>query len=317
MAKRVFLGRFLLYLILNIGVVTLLFLSQLLNVSSPMLFSYRLNRALSAICAGAIIGFSGIVLQATLRNPLVDHYVLGIGGGALVFSLLALILAGPNMLAILSTAVLGGLLALSITVFVAEKTGGSALSYVLSGLGVNSLFSGASFLLSFIASRQYRYAPFLLAGSFTSSSGLTAKIVIIAMMFSVATYFALAKPLNAIIVSDEHAYNSGYNPRVIRLVAVIVAGSSASIVVGLFGLIGFVGLATPHIARFLLRTSDHRFTMPLAMTAGSLITYITDLLSKDLFTLFLHEVPAGAIASLIGAPFFIAIYLRRYSGGRS
>lgn len=316
MAKRIFLKRFIFYLALHMGGIIFLLLSQLWSAPTPILLSYRLIRAVSSLCAGAVIGFSGTVLQATLRNPLVDHYVLGIGGGALVFSLLALVLVGPNMLTILASAVFGGLLALSITVFIAEKTGGSALSYVLSGLGVNSLFSGISFILSFIASKQYRYAPFLLAGSFAISSPSTAQTAVFVAMFSLVAYFGLAKPLNTIIVSDEHAYNSGYNPRVIRLLAVIVAGVAASIVVGLFGLIGFVGLATPHIARFMIKTSDHRFSIPLAMAVSSLIVYVTDLVSKDLFTIFLHEVPAGAIASLIGAPFFIVVYLRRYSGER-
>ncbi|AFL65984.1 FecCD family ABC transporter permease [Desulfurococcus amylolyticus] len=278
---------------------------------NPLLFNYRLSRILSVISTGIIIGLTGVYLQSSLRNPLVDHYILGIGSGSLVFTYLSILIAGGFTLATPLSSMLGGLLALFLTIILAEKLSGTATSYVLAGIGINSFFSGISALLSYLTIRVYPYAQLLLVGSFIVATDDKLYMLSIPLVISASIMLILAKPLNTLEVSDEFSVITGFNPRVIRLISIIVAGLTSSIVTSLYGLIGFIGLASPHIARYLSGRSDNRVVAPLAAFTSSIILYVTDFTSRRLFAVMWSEIPAGAIASLIGAPFFIYLLLSR------
>ena len=196
----------------------------------------------------------------------------------------------------------------------AEKLSGSEVSYVLSGLAINSLFSGLSMMLSYLVVKINPYATFYLVGSFVLATKDKLLILALALVLVMAGYIVLSKPLNALMIGDLHARQVGYEPRITRLASVIVAGVSSSLVVSLFGLLGFIGLVSPHISRLLLRTGDNRLIIPASFVVGSIIVYSTDYLSRKLLIGITGEVPAGAIASLIGAPFFLVVLLTRLKG---
>jgi iron complex transport system permease protein len=276
--------------------------------------AYRLYRSLYAILAGVVLAASGCMLQASLRNPLVDHYVLGIGSGSLFAVYTALLLVDHVSLWALSlSATIGGLAALALTVLVAESVSGSDVAYVLSGIGVTSLFSGLSVLLLHYVVRKYAYASLMLTGTFVHSRPDNLQYAVIALLLVLVGYITLSKRLNALMLGDDYAAQLGVNPNLTRLLASLVAGVSASIIVSQFGVIGFLGLVTPHIARFTLRTSDNRLVVPVAMATGSLLLYVTDALSKGLPG-GVGEIPAGALISAIGAPFFLILLTRRFRG---
>jgi iron complex transport system permease protein len=287
------------------------------SIQQEVLREYRAYRIAYALIAGGILGACGVFLQSSLRNPLVDHYVLGIGSGALfAFYLSYLVFMGGVALpSIMSIA--GGLLSLFLTIGVAERISGSEVSYVLSGLAINSLFSGFSMMLSYIVVKVNPYASFYLVGSFVLATKDKLPLLILPIALVVTGYIFLAKPLNAIMIGDLHAKQVGYDPRLTRLTSVIVGGVASSIVVSLFGLLGFIGLVSPHISRLLLRTGDNRLVIPASFAIGSMVVYSTDLLSRKLLASFVGEVPAGAIASMIGAPFFLIVLLTRLKGRAS
>jgi iron complex transport system permease protein len=282
--------------------------------ASPFVLRYRFYRVLEAILAGLILGASGAYLQASLRNPLVDHYILGIGSGALFSVYTTILLVGVNMYLVPGAAILGGLGALALTILVAEKMGGSDVAYVLSGLGVNSLFSGASMLLSYLILTVQPYALFILAGSLITASPRLLPQLLASALLVYAAYPPLAKPLNTLLLGDTYSLQLGYSPRNTRRAATIVAGISSSLVVACFGLIGFLGLVSPHIARFLSKTSDNRIIIPLASLVSGLLLLLTDDLSRIYLVELTGEIPAGAIASLFGAPFFLFLILLRFKG---
>lgn len=284
-----------------------------LHTETPALRTYRGLRAAYSLLAGGVLGACGVYLQSSLRNPLVDHYVLGIGSGALLTFYLSLLLADSLAIGSLLS-VIGGLLSLGLTISLAERLSGSEVSYVLSGLAVNSLFSGLSIMLSYIVIKSNPYASLYMVGSFVLASRGKLYPAMLSLIIVIISYIFLAKPMNAIIFGDTHAKQVGYDPRKVRLASVLAAGISSSIIVSLFGVLGFIGLVSPHISRLLLRTGDNRLVIPASFVVGSSVLYLTDFASRRLLAGVTGEIPAGAIASVLGAPFFLILLLTRLRG---
>lgn len=265
--------------------------------------------------SGLIIGFNASFLQSCLRNPLVDHYILGIGSGAVFATYLAIALFSLNIVILTSTfAAMGGLLALAITIFVAEYLGGSDYSYILVGVGVNSLFSGLSVLISHIAMKKTTLPPFylMLIGSFVNASSKNIPYLVATLLITIISYPFLSKPLNTIMLGDHYSKQLGYNPRITRFSTVVMAGATTSIVVSMHGTIGFIGLVSPHLSRLALKTADLRFVAPGSALLSSLLLLLTDSISRAIFAKTIGEIPAGAIVSLIGAPLFISMLISRF-----
>lgn len=281
--------------------------------ASQFIIEYRVFRALYSMLAGAVLAASGCFLQSSLRNPLVDHYILGVGSGAVFSTYISIVLSGYNPLTASLAAVLGGLAALALTISIAEKLSGSEVAYVLSGIGVTTLFSGLSVVASYYAVARYPYATLLLVGSFTTSRRALLYYVLAPMLLATAGYFYLSKKLNTLVLGDDYAKQLGVDPRLTRLTSSLIAGASSSIVVGLFGLIGFVGLIAPHISRLLLKTSDNRLVAPVSALVGMLLLFATDQFSRAIAAPMWGELPAGAIVSAFGAPFFLALLVSRLS----
>jgi len=209
----------------------------------------------------------------------------------------------------------GGLLALSLTMFIAEAVGGSDIAYVLAGMGVSAFFSGISILLSYIVVLKTPIAAFALIGSLIAVSRSWMPIILSSIMILSVLYIVLAKPLNAIIIGDDYAAQLGYNPRLYRFVAVVSAGVASAMVVACCGTIGFLGLVAPHLARLLIKSSDNRFVIPLSALLGSTILLIADNISRIYLSTKMGEVPAGALVSILGSIFFIIMLVRRLRRG--
>ena len=290
------------------------YLQNIFQSVNEYIASYRYYRAIYVFISGFILASSGCYLQSVLRNPLVDHYILGIGSGALFASYLAILLHGYSIAVVTVFAVFGGLLALSLVVLIAERISGSDVAYVLSGISVTSLFSGLSIFLSYYVIIRYPYASLMLTGSFTLARPGLLPSLLLPFILVVMGYILFAKKINALILGDEYSAQLGVNPRTTRIYMALISGISSSIVVALFGLIGFIGLVAPHIARFLTKTSDNRIVVPLASSIGSLLLYSTDMFSRIIAAPVMGEIPAGAIVSLIGAPFFLLLIASRLRG---
>ncbi|MGC8983015.1 MAG: FecCD family ABC transporter permease [Desulfurococcaceae archaeon] len=281
---------------------------------SELVAEYRIYRAVYSMLAGAVLAASGCFLQSSLRNPLVDHYVLGIGSGALFSTYLAALLWGYSLAVAPLSAAVGGLAALALTVLLAEKMSGSDVAYVLAGISVTTLFSGLSlFTYYYLASKQPFAASLLLAGSFALSRPQQLPYVLASLALAAAGYVLLSKKLNALALGDEHASQLGVDPRLARLASSTIAGVASSVLVSLFGLVGFIGLVSPHVARFVLKTGDNRLVVPTAMFFGMAFLYSADAFSRYVAAPLWGEVPAGSIVSLIGAPFFAALLVSRFS----
>lgn len=289
---------------------------SVLEQAPSMLITYRFYRTLYVIIAGSVLAFSGVVLQVVLRNPLVDHYVLGVGSGALFATYVSIAILGYNPAFISSFSIAGGLSALFLSVFIAERISGSDVAYVLAGISVTTLFSGFSLFVYYYLIARYPFAGLLLVGSFVHAKPSLAVYMALPVSMACFGYVFLSKRLNTMILGDDFAAQLGVNPRVTRMISSIIAGASSSVVVGFFGTIGFIGLMAPHIARLLLRTSDSRVVIPLSTTIGTLLLSLADFTSRYVTAPIYGEVPAGVLVSAVGAPFFILLLLTRLGGRR-
>lgn len=279
---------------------------------------YRRTRLVLALASGLILGFIGSFLQSSFRNPLIDPYILGIGGGALfALYIFHLFFKTASLYWIALVASAGGLMALAITVVVAEAIGGSDIAYILSGIGVTSLFSGLSITIYYIiisVNPAASYIHTLLIGSFVHANPSHIPIITLSVAALVVAYFMLSKPLNSLIIGDTYAKQLGYNPRAVRRVVTILSGITASIVVMVAGIIGFIGLVSPHIARLIMGTGDNRLVIPISGLIGSILLILTDNFSRIVLSNLFGEVPVGALVSSFGAPFFLLLLIRRFKG---
>lgn len=294
--------------------VTLVY-SEIQSVPS-MVGVYRFYRSLYVIIAASVLSFSGSVLQMALRNPLVDHYVLGVGSGALFATYLSITVLGYNPFFVVLSSIAGGLLALALTITLAEKISGSDVAYVLAGISVTTLFSGLSLFAYYYVVARYPFAGLLLVGSFVHARPSLIYYVVVPVVISCFGYVYLSKKLNTLVLGDDYAAQLGVNPRHTRLISSLLAGAASSIIVGLFGTIGFIGLVAPHIARFLVKTSDSRYVVPVSATNGIILLYAADLTSRYIVAPVWGEIPAGTLVSAIGAPFFIFLLIARFGRGR-
>ncbi len=277
---------------------------------------YRVNRVLLGSLSGFIFAYSGSILQSSLRNPLADPYLLGIGGGAL-FSIYVyyLVVPAPSFLYTPLVASIGGLLALFLTILIAEAVGGSDVAYVLSGIGISSFFSGIAITLYYFILSRAPHTPYIYAmliGSLVDATRWKVDFLLPLTLALILLYFLIAKPLNALIIGDEYASQLGFKAKYVRLITAVAAGLSSSIAVSAIGMIGFIGLVSPHIARLLLRTSDNRFVIPLASLTGALVLSLSDMAAKTFLSWSVGEVPAGVITSVFGAPLYVMLVLRGY-----
>lgn len=266
---------------------------------------YRLLRALTASVVGAILAFSGYLMQLSTKNPLADPYILGVSSGALFTVSLTLSLAGyvthPLMLGVRTlTAFLGGLTAYLITLFIASRAGMTPTSLVLSGVAVGTFFYSASLLPQYFISRDIHKLIAWSMGSFVSPSADILVLMVSTLSLAAAFVFFLRYPLNNLQVSDDFVRELGRDPASLRRYSTLIASLITSLTVAWFGVIGFVGLAAPHISRRVLKSSEVSYVLPVSVVLGSLLTTTSDLLGKVLIAGV--EIPVNVIASMIGAP---------------
>ncbi|MCW4006369.1 MAG: iron ABC transporter permease [Candidatus Bathyarchaeota archaeon] len=308
----------------RLGDVINVFLSKLfpfLNIdpgselTQSIVMNIRLPRIVLAIIAGVGLAASGATMQGALRNPLVSSYTLGISAGAGFGAALAIVFqlgvfSGYSGYVVIVNAFVFSLVAMLIVFSIGRLRGVNPETIILTGVAVNYLFSA---LLSFI---QYvtpeheavRSVVFWLLGSFVSSTWTN---VLFVLPFVAITSFLMMRQswdLNALSLGEETATSVGVNSkRVISISMVLVTLATASIV-AFTGIIGFISLVSPHIARMFIG-NDHRFLIPCSVVLGSCLLLFSDTLSR--LILYRSDIPVGILTALLGVPFFLYLLLSK------
>lgn len=276
-------------------------------VSDTILWDIRIPRVMLAIIIGANLALSGALLQAVMNNPLADPGLTGVSSGASV-AVLFILLVVPNYSSFIPmVAIIGGTVAATMVYVLAwKKRGLSPVRVILSGVAVNAVFGGIIGLLSILYSDRLPAALQWLNGSM-SGKGMGDLTVILpySLVGWVVALFCI-RQANLLRLGEQATLNLGENVNRIRVVLSFVAVYLAAISVSTVGMIGFVGLVVPHMARLMVG-SDYRRMLPMSIGLGALVLLIADTAGRTFFAPL--DIPAGIVMAVVGGPYFL--YLMR------
>ncbi len=306
---------------LNVLFCVLSFLSSECDKTTLLITKLRVTRTLASFFGGSALGVAGVLIQAITRNPLAEPYILGLSSTALTAVALTFLLA-PTLIVyrgfMILTAFVGALAGYFLTLTLSRFAGSSSHSLILAGIAVTSFFSGTSHILLYLVQGVLRTPYiFLLMGSTSYVLLEEVNYIAVPTVLAVATvmFLGLPKMLNTYVYGDEYAKQLGFNPKYISSLSAFLSSLLTACVVAVLGIIGFLGLAVPHITRFLVG-SDHRYVVPTAFVVGGLLLTFADICVRLISStpLGLSELPVGIVTSVMGAPFLAYLVLR--GGGR-
>ncbi|MFC9327108.1 FecCD family ABC transporter permease [Kitasatospora sp. NPDC057015] len=280
-----------------------------------IVWQLRAPRALLSAVVGAGLGLVGTAVQAMVRNPLADPYLLGISSGASLGAVAVTVLGagiGAGLGFGVSAAAFAGALASFALVWAIARRGGgfSPLRLILAGVGVGQFFSGfTSFLVLQAADEQQtRGVLFWLMGSLSGSTWSQLAIPTASVALALIALQARARSLNALSAGDETAAALGVDVTRLRRELFVVTSLLTGVLVSVSGAIGFVGLLVPHVCRLLVG-ADHRRLLPVSALAGAVLLVVVDTVARS--ALDTQEVPIGVVTAVIGAPALLYLLDRR------
>lgn len=282
-----------------------------------IVWNIRLPRLLLAGVVGATLAVSGTAYQAVFRNPLAEPYLIGVASGAGLGATAVLISPFTwnwhGLTLVTPAAFLGAILAVALALLLGGRGLATGAGLILAGVAIASLFNAASSLLYLYHETRILAVFTWLMGGFNQSTWPRVVVVLLYAVPSIAIVFVFARPLNILLLSEEQARYLGIDVAKVRLIVLVAASLGAAAAVSVSGLIGFVGLIVPHVAR-LLAGPDHRRMLPLALIGGATLLIGADVVART--ALQPAEVPVGIVTASAGAPFFLFLLGRRGSVAR-
>lgn len=271
----------------------------------------RLPHVLLGIAAGGILAFVGASLQGLLGNPLVDPYTLGVANGAALGTTIGVALGRFGGLFVPLLAIIGALLTL-LAVYAIARTHGriTKTGLVLSGVIVSFFLSGLVMLIMVLARRPLDQIIYLLMGNLDVVLTPPKLILLVACgilsLAGLIWLYGFSRELNILATNEEVAESLGVNTQQTTKMVFVISSLLVGLVVAFVGVISFVGLIVPHIAR-LIFGPDHARTMPGSFLLGATLLLLADLLAR----LVTPVLPLSVVTAFLGVPFFIYLYRTR------
>ena len=293
------------------AVLRILFGRDRSSVQANIILLTRLPRTCGCLLAGTALAVSGAVIQSVLSNPLAAPNIIGVNSGAGMAVILCTALAPGAVTALPFAAFAGALFAVLTVLAIAEKTGASKMTLVLSGVAVTSIFSAVTdAVITFVPEALNGYSDFRIGGfaNLTFTKLGPAFWVILAALLLV---LSLSNELDVLMLGRETAQSLGLRTKPLRLILLALAAALAGAAVSFSGMLGFVGLIVPHIMRKTVGENSLELVCSCALGGAALVTFC-DLLARVLFAPY--ELPVGIVLSLLGGPFFIVLLLRQRKG---
>ena len=280
----------------------------------------RIPRVLLACIAGAGLAVCGVVMQAIIKNPLADPYIMGISSGASLGATVAILLGlGSGVFSnFIGVAAFLGALGVSVLVLLLANIGGgvNAVKLLLIGMALSMVCSAlSSFVVYFAQDKDgIQTITFWLMGSFAGADWLSLPVVSAIIICGIIFFVIQNRVLDMMLFGDETAITLGIDIRKYRQIYMLISSLMVGFIVYSAGMIGFVGLLVPHVARIAIGT-EHRFLLPMSGLMGAILLVLADVVCRSLIE---HtEIPVGIIISLIGAPCFVYMIIRKaYGFGR-
>lgn len=281
------------------------------NPVKVIVMNLRLPRILLAIMIGACLSASGALLQSVMKNPLADPGTIGVSSGAATVASTILLLF-PTMTGSLPVfAFIGAGLACLLIYSMAWKNGVDPTRIILSGVAINSVLGAYTALLQLLNSDSLQGVLAFLNGSLSGKSWYQVRILSIYAGIGLVLAFCCVKNANALQLGDEMAKSLGINVNISRIMLSAVAAFLAASTVAVAGIIGFVGLVVPHIARILVG-SNYKVMIPVSIVLGADVLLFADTIGRTIVPGM--EIPVGIVMAVSGGPFFL--YMLRKKGGR-
>lgn len=285
-------------------------------VESLIVWDYRAPRVLLAALVGAALALVGAILQALVRNPLADPWVLGVSSGAGLGAVATVLLAaGAGAVTSRSAGAAAGAAVATIAVFLLARQDGrlTPVRLVLSGVALSFLWGAATNYLVLTSDADEVFGVlYFLMGSLTAATWADIPVIAIILFAGALHAWARARPLTALLAGQETATALGLNTSRIRTEFLISTSVLTGAVVAVSGGIGFVGLLVPHVARMLVG-ADHRRMLPVALLLGAAFLVLADTCARTIAAPI--ELPIGIVTAAVGAPFFLWL-MRRESPAR-
>jgi len=274
-----------------------------------VLFNIRLPRIALACLIGCCLSAAGAAYQGVFQNPMAAPDILGASAGAAFGAALAILNYG-NSYMIAFSAFFFSLITVALVYLVSKKAKGSGiLGLILSGIMVSSLFSAGTSFIKLVAdpNEQLPAITYWLMGSLSGAKNSDVLFVIIPMAIGLIPLFILRWQMNVLTMGDDEARTMGVNSNRIRIIVILCATLVTAASVSVSGMIGWVGLVIPHLARKLVG-NNYNHLMPTSMLLGAIFLLTVDNVSKNLFS---TEIPIGILTAFIGAPFFLYLITRK------
>lgn len=277
----------------------------------------RMPRIILAMCVGAGLSVTGVIMQAIVKNPLADPYILGISSGASLGATIAILLGigvflGENFIGL---AAFAGAFLVSLLVLIIANIGGQANSVklILSGMALNAVCSAfASFVVYFANNLEgMQTISYWLMGSLAGAKWSLIAILVPVILLGTVFFWSQRNILNIMLLGDEAAITLGYSLHRYRQLYLLLSTFIVGFIVYAAGMIGFVGLIVPHIVR-MLTGSNHARLIPLSAITGAAFLIWADLGCRVIIPR--TELPIGILISMIGAPTFIYLMIKRTYG---
>ncbi|HWD41367.1 MAG TPA: iron ABC transporter permease, partial [Fimbriimonas sp.] len=284
---------------------------------NSIVWFYRLPRAVVCLFVGALLGTVGSAFQALFRNPLADPYIVGVSSGAGIGGAIAIVAGWGEWFGNLGIAGCGfvtGVLTLSLVYQLSKRRGVvDVRTLLLAGVVVGSMLSSLLSLVLLLFGKDESQILHFILGSTTEANWQKAAVLAVAFVVGFGILAVETKRLNAFALGEDVAQRLGINVRRLTKVILVVGGGMTAAAVGTVGIIGFLGLVAPHIARRLVGV-DWRWSLPGSALVGAVLLIGADLISHYFFSAITQtagmDIPVGIVTSILGAPSLV-ILLRK------
>lgn len=289
-----------------------------------IILDYRLPQAITALLAGIGLSVSGLLMQTLFRNPLADPSLLGISSGSSLGVALVILLGtvtglSVNTLALWSTfgvtvAAFLGAFAVLLLILALSSRLRSMVSLVLVGIMIAYIAGSVTDILKFFSQKEGLHSFVIWGmGSFSNVSKAQLPFFAIAVVGGAVASFLLFKTLNLLLLGERYAENLGVNIRRSSMLIILASGFLTALITAFCGPIAFLGLAVPHIARFLFKSSDHKLLIPATAFIGMDLALFCNLIAR--LPSFEGNLPINSVTALIGAPIvlWVIFHRQRYS----
>jgi len=282
-----------------------------------IIMDIRLPRILLAALVGCALAVSGVVMQSIFRNPMADPFIIGLSSGAAVGASISTLMGLSISIGIYSTpflAFVGAGLTIFGVYFIARSRGKVKVeTLLLTGIAIGSFLTAVTSFLMYMANEQFRFLFFWLLGGLYKASWNTVAIAFSLILLGVIIIQFFARDLNAMVLGEEPAMHLGIDTGSVKKILLIFSSLVAGTAVAFTGIIGFVGLITPHIMRILVGP-NHRILLPASALAGAIFLIWSDTIARTILSP--TEIPVGIITAFCGAPFFVYLLQKSKKGKR-